>query len=209
VLNNVLMYRSAQGRIAVDFNLLELPFSNHDAHSILIQKGYREIPNDIISLARSRIGQSSYRAGCPVEQAPGVVDCASFTRWLYGQLGLWLPRYCVQQRTLGTPVSLHKHQKGDLLFMNGYQGKFWIDESEKVGHVGIATGEGTIMHAACKSRGVVEDDIRRFIKDTQQFRGVRRLFPDITIVRTYEIRPGRLVEHMDDVRWDLLNTLGR
>ncbi len=78
------------------------------------------------------------------------------------------------------------------------------DPSISVGHVGLATGEGTIIHAAGKRAGVVEIPVERFIGN-RTLQGVRRFesFDSITL----EISHDRLVEWSDDIRWLLLQNL--
>jgi cell wall-associated NlpC family hydrolase len=67
-------------------------------------------------------------------------DCSGFVQYVYGQLGVSLPRTSEEQATVGTPVpSLADAQPGDLVFYEpGPSGP---------GHVGIYIGNGEMIDA--------------------------------------------------------------
>lgn len=80
-----------------------------------------EVKN-IVEIARSRIGQTIYRRGVHPGQWPALMDCSGFTKWSYGQLGIWLPRYSIDQRDFGKRVDgMAEIKKGDLVFASGYR----------------------------------------------------------------------------------------
>lgn len=63
---------------------------------------------------------------------PAGFDCSGFVQWVFGQLGVSLPRTSWEQYTVGTPVSQQNLQPGDLVFFTTYQ--------SGVSHVGIYVG---------------------------------------------------------------------
>jgi len=67
-------------------------------------------------------------------------DCSGFVQYVYGQLGVSLPRTSQQQATVGTPVvDIADAQAGDLVFYEpGPSGP---------GHVGIYIGNGEMIDA--------------------------------------------------------------
>ncbi len=209
MLEKVCLYRIGNNCCAVDLKALELPVSEQEALAILFAKGYVVKQIDIVSLARSRVGVSVYRSACHPDESPDIVDCATFVRWLYGELGLWLPRFSIEQRELGLPVPLEEEHPGDLIFVQGRFGKFWTDPSDKVGHVGLRTGQNTVIHAANSEDGVVEDSLDDFLHTNAPLGGVRRLLPDLGRVISLTLRPGKLVEVIGDVRWDILSSFPR
>src|SRR3989338_8780587 len=99
-------YRAVGNRCAVILNSLRLPHSREETLAILNHKGFTVVEVDIIALARQCIGTSRYRRGARPSEAPAVVDCSSFIKWLYAQRGIWLPRRSIQQRELGEAVNL-------------------------------------------------------------------------------------------------------
>ncbi|KKQ94039.1 MAG: hypothetical protein UT20_C0041G0007, partial [Candidatus Levybacteria bacterium GW2011_GWA1_39_11] len=141
-------YRAVGNRCAVILDSLHLPISHEETLIILNHKGFVLVEVDIIALARQCIGISQYRRGARPSEAPLVVDCSSFIKWLYAQRGIWLPRRSIQQRELGEVVNLDELVAGDVVFISGRIDYYHDDPANGVGHVGIATGYGTVVHAA-------------------------------------------------------------
>lgn len=180
--------------------------SREKALAILARKGFTVVEVDMIELARQCVGTSRYRRGARLVDAPAVVDCSSFTKWLYGRRGIWLPRFAVQQNELGEDViPLEALAAGDLVFVSSRFGFFRSDPADSVGHVGIYTGDGTVIHATSK-QNVVETEFGMFIGKTA-FRGARRYIPRDAEGITLEIPVGRDVETADDIRWIILQSL--
>jgi cell wall-associated NlpC family hydrolase len=75
--------------------------------------------------------------------SPSGFDCSGLVQYVYGQLGVSLPRTSEQQAQVGTPVaSLSAAQPGDLLFFAGSDGT-----ASSPGHVGIYVGNGQMIDA--------------------------------------------------------------
>lgn len=77
------------------------------------------------------------------------IDCSGYTQMVFAFIGIHLPRDASQQVELGKKIEFKEIQAGDLAFFSNPAGK--------VVHVGILTGQGTILHAHGK---VVEDPIK-------------------------------------------------
>lgn len=199
-------YRAVNGRCAVDLAELALPCSEDAALAVLTNSGFRMVDVDLVALARGCVGVSRYERGVHPDSASAVVDCSSFTRWLYGQRGIWMPRRSIQQWAYGTAVDLERVAAGDLVFATGPQNYYIANPSSGVGHVGIATGNDTVIHAVNVRVGVVEDAISSFIR-RQRFRGVRRYIPSDATVLTLTTPSERCVETSDDVKWIVLQSL--
>jgi cell wall-associated NlpC family hydrolase len=134
-----------------------------------------------------------------------VFDCSSFIKWLYAQRGIWLPRRSVQQRELGEVVSLEELTTGDVIFVSGYINYYINNPADGVGHVGIYTGDKTIIHAANKKSGIVESPMNEFIGS--KFRGIKRYIPKDAEVITFQTPEMREVESADDLKWIILQSL--
>ncbi|MEC0333027.1 C40 family peptidase [Paenibacillus macerans] len=78
-------------------------------------------------------------------------DCSGFTRYVFEQMGVTLPRVSTAQYKVGTPVSKSELQAGDLVFFNTLGGG-------KVSHVGIYVGDGEFAHAS-SSKGIRIDKL--------------------------------------------------
>lgn len=117
-----------------------------------------ELVTRLIALARGELGKHPYLWGAKVYSATGPLDCSGFTQWCFQQIGVeigpgtWFQReYCHQHgRKLLSPELA---DAGCLLF--------WMDEdSETPSHVGIATGEGTVVEeTASFNANVVESPV--------------------------------------------------
>jgi cell wall-associated NlpC family hydrolase len=74
---------------------------------------------------------------------PGGFDCSGLVQYVYGQLGVKLPRTSENQATVGAPVgTLSSAEPGDLLFFAGSDGT-----AAAPGHVGIYVGNGEMIDA--------------------------------------------------------------
>src|SRR3989344_1517554 len=186
-------YRACGKRCAVMLGSLHLPISNDEVLAILHRKGFRVIEVDIVSLARKCVGTSRYRRGARLFEAPAVVDCSSFMKWLYAQRGIWLARRSIQQSEYGEAIGLGEIIQGDLGFTSGRIDYYQDNPSNGIGHVGIATGEGTVIHAANKKVNIVESPLNTFVGKTD-FRCARRYIPKDSVVITLEIPDHREVE---------------
>jgi cell wall-associated NlpC family hydrolase len=65
----------------------------------------------LLAAARSRIG-SPYVYGAA---GPGAFDCSGFTSWVFGQVGIALPRTAAEQWNAGRQVPYSAAQPGDVL----------------------------------------------------------------------------------------------
>lgn len=193
-------YRAVGNRCAVDLGALKFSFPENEALAQLERLGFRIIQVDLAALARERVGKSVYRLGARLKEAPEIFDCSSFAKWLYGLRGVWLPRKAVQQREYGEVIGGDKIAAGDLVFSSGVRSLFYTDLHDGVGHVGIATGQGTIVHAANSKLGIIEEPFEDFAKP-KNLRGVRRYLPLGQEVLTLEVPVDRDVETSDDLYW--------
>ncbi len=70
-------------------------------------------------------------------------DCSGFTKYVYGELGVSLPRTSQQQATSGASIQgIAQAKPGDLLFFAGSDGT-----PSSPGHVGIYVGNGEMIDA--------------------------------------------------------------
>jgi cell wall-associated NlpC family hydrolase len=97
----------------------------------------------VAAVASAAVGQPYVWGG----RAPGGFDCSGFVQWVYGQVGLHLPRTIASQLALGRPVDRSALEAGDTVsFRNTYH--------PGLSHVGIYLGNDRFAHAADEARGV-------------------------------------------------------
>ncbi len=144
-----------------------------------------------------------------------MVDCSSYTQWLYSCIGVEIPRLSIEQFEMGNPVSLSNLETGDLIFKSGKKDYFELERESGIGHVGIilkdaATGDIGVYHAV-PEKGVVKSPLERFYKGPEdpRFRGVRRIVPNLSEWVSLRV-PEPLKEVItttQNVRWRVLTSL--
>jgi cell wall-associated NlpC family hydrolase len=114
----------------------------------------RDIPvsRDSSTTGVRRIIQTAMRyVGVPYVfggNSPNGFDCSGFTRFVFANNGVSLPRMADEQYELGQPVSKARLQPGDLVYFTTY--------AAGISHVGIYLGDGKFI-SATSSRGVAID----------------------------------------------------
>ena len=103
--------------------------------------------DSILALSRSLLGVRYRWAG---SNETGV-DCSGLVRYVFGALGIDLPHNAAQLSTRGTsvPADTAQMQPGDLIV-------FSPKKSNRISHVGIYMGNGTMLHASSYNKRVVE-----------------------------------------------------
>ena len=105
----------------------------------------------VVAEARKYLGVPYLWGG--TDPAKGL-DCSGFTKLVYGNLGIDLPRTSSQQATAGTAVaSLADARPGDLVFFDHSPGRPGID------HVGIYVGDGKMIAAPQEGEVVKVQDV--------------------------------------------------
>ncbi|HEX9608729.1 MAG TPA: NlpC/P60 family protein [Candidatus Paceibacterota bacterium] len=123
----------------------------------------------LIKRARACVGVSTYRRSAVLEDAPSVFNCFRFTQWLWSSVGIQLPDHqLLYSRAVSVPFN--DINKADLVFVPRLE--YSVTEDD-FGHVGIATGMSTIIHATKWKNGVTEESLSIFTN--RGVLGVRRI----------------------------------
>lgn len=120
-----------------------------DYVAISEKKAQEEVQSDrteLTEIAKLYIGSPYVYGG----SSPAGFDCSGFVKYVYGKLGIDLPRTSNGQANAGTYVSVNELQPGDIVCF-GY--------SSYIGHVGIYVGEGKFIHAPRSGMTVCYSDI--------------------------------------------------
>lgn len=88
---------------------------------------------------------------------PNGYDCSGLTQAAWAQAGVSLPRVSQDQFYAGQRVSWDNLQAGDLLF--------FYDSSAPT-HVGMATGDGRMVHASTSSKPIGVVDLTSYYRDS-------------------------------------------
>lgn len=113
---------------------------------------WEEKANAIIATGKKYIG-TPYLYGASTSQTDAF-DCSSFTKRVFQENGITLPRTTVEQAAIGTTVSLSNMRKGDLIFFDtNYDGV--------INHVGIAINSSSMIHCG-SSTGVTISSLNSY-----------------------------------------------
>jgi len=193
------MYFQAAGtRCALDLRDIA-HISQERIEQILDLHGCLAMEIDLADLARSLINVAVYRRGVSLSLAPHTVDCSSFTKWLYAERGVRLPRRAVQQLACGMEVGRERMETGDLVFSTGRWNDVASHAPDGVGHVGIAIGPDRVAHASFESGGVTECSLESYLVG-REYRGTRRVLPPSPVL-TFSTPSSLDVESSEDLIW--------
>lgn len=201
-----MVYSAVGARCAVVLELLDLQISNAEALDLLNKYGFEIVDLDVIEIARSRIDVSQYFLGARIVAAPNLVDCSSFTKWVYSELGIWIPRLSIQQYHFGTRIDVREIREGDLIFTDGKSNYYHQDPDLGIGHVGIVSTNHSVIHATSSRGGVIETSIKSFMKK-RRLVGACRILPDCGKVITLHAPEAYEVENSDDIRYFILRRI--
>jgi len=107
----------------------------------------RNAGNLAAALARDQVGMP-YRYG---GNSPSGFDCSGLVQYVYGKLGVNLPRKSREMAAVGQLVPVHALLPGDLVF-------FRVNK-RRVSHVGIYVGNDKFVHATKSGHPVRKDSI--------------------------------------------------
>ena len=106
------------------------------------------------------------------EEGPDYFDCSGFTYYLYGSMGIEIPRVAREQAKVGKRVTLKELQYGDLIF-------FATDRHHprKITHVGMYLGDGWFTHASTVKKEVIYSNLYTSPYYKKRLRVCRRYLP--------------------------------
>ena len=143
--------------------------------------GFEIVQVNPIEMARRVVGKAGYKRIVSVSYAPEIFSCTSFVRWVYAQWGIELPVFAIDQSKCGIEVSIDNLMTGDLVFAKGRLPQYDLDPLQGVGHVGIITDRGTVLHTTNlhvdQPAGLAETSFQHFYKNEEYFRTARRILP--------------------------------
>lgn len=123
--------------------------SEEEAYSINLAASVEEIPyneiisNQVINYAMQFVGGPYVYGGNSLTNG---TDCSGFTKLVYANYGVYLPRSAPEQAHVGTHIDLNNIMPGDIV-VSGYDGV--------VCHAAIYIGDEKLVHALNSNVGIV------------------------------------------------------
>ena len=123
--------------------------SEEETYSINLAASVEEIPyneiisNQVINYAMQFVGGPYVYGGNSLTNG---TDCSGFTKLVYANYGVYLPRSAPEQAHVGTHIDLNNIMPGDIV-VSGYDGV--------VCHAAIYIGDEKLVHALNSNVGIV------------------------------------------------------
>lgn len=114
---------------------------------VVIKDVNYSVAQNLVEYAKQFVGYPYVYGGNSLTEG---TDCSGFTKLIYAQYGIDLPRVAYDQAFVGVEVPLEQLQIGDLV-LSGYDGA--------THHVAIYIGDNQIVHALNSNVGIVITDL--------------------------------------------------
>jgi len=115
------------------------------------------------------------------EEGPNNFDCSGYTYYMYGSMGIELPRVAREQAKVGKYIKPTQLQYGDLIFFDTTKRR-----NGKITHVGMYLGDGWFTHASTKKYEVVYSNLNTSKYYKKRLRICRRYLADNKITAETE-----------------------
>jgi len=113
---------------------------------------------------------------------PVNYDCSGFTRKIFADVGIPLPRVSRDQAKVGKKIKFSELKKGDLIFFATKR-----RYPHRVTHVGIYLGNGDFIHASSGAKKVVICNFKKHCFYRKKFLWARRVLKDNSHVATTKV----------------------
>lgn len=106
------------------------------------------------------------------EEGPDCFDCSGFTYYLYGSMGIEIPRVAREQAKKGNEIKQHELIYGDLIFFDTEK-----NPKGNITHVGMYLGNGWFTHASTTQYEIVYSNLNTSAYFKKRLRICRRYLP--------------------------------
>lgn len=112
------------------------------------------------------------------EEGPHAFDCSGYIYYMYGSMGIEIPRVAREQAKKGKKIAVDNLQYGDLLFFDTQ-----AHRRGHITHVGMYLGDGWFTHASTKKNEVVYSKLNKTSYYKKRLRICRRYLPQHSITK--------------------------
>ena len=106
------------------------------------------------------------------EEGPNTFDCSGFTYYMYGSMGIEIPRVAREQAKNGKKIKMSELIYGDLIFFDTEPRR-----RGRITHVGMYLGNGWFTHASTTKYEIVYSNLNTSAYYKKRLRICRRYLP--------------------------------
>ncbi|MDQ7047280.1 MAG: NlpC/P60 family protein [Sulfurovum sp.] len=106
------------------------------------------------------------------EEGPNYFDCSGYTYYMYGSMGIEIPRVARDQAKKGKKIQRDELIYGDLIFFDTEKRR-----RGRITHVGMYLGDGWFTHASTSSYEIVYSNLNTSAYYKKRLRICRRYLP--------------------------------
>ena len=118
------------------------------------------------------------------EEGPNNFDCSGFTYYLYGSMGIEIPRVARHQALRGKKIDVNSLKYGDLIFFATSK-----RSRRKITHVGMYMGNGWFTHASTAKYEIIYTNLFTSKYYKKRLRVCRRYLPETDIIKSPQDKP--------------------
>lgn len=123
------------------------------------------------------------------EEGPNNFDCSGFTYYMYGSMGIEIPRVAREQAKKGQRVKVDELVYGDLIFFDTEKRR-----RGKITHVGMYLGNGWFTHASTKDHEIIYSNLNTSTYYKKRLRICRRYLPKTETLVQNKLAPWKKKE---------------
>lgn len=105
------------------------------------------------------------------EEGPYCFDCSGYFYYMFGTMGVDIPRVAREQIKKGEPIAFEDMKFGDLVFFDTSRGK-----TGKITHVGMYLKDGWFTHASSSHKQITYSNFNTDTYYRNRFMGARRYY---------------------------------
>ena len=132
------------------------------------------------------------------EEGPNNFDCSGFTYYMYGSMGIEIPRVAREQAKKGTRIKSNELVYGDLIFFDTERRR-----RGRITHVGMYLGDGWFTHASTVKYEIVYSNLNTSTYYKQRLRVCRRYLPQnekAFIQNTSQVKPWQVTDSKTKIK---------
>jgi len=118
------------------------------------------------------------------EEGPNNFDCSGFTYYMYGSMGIEIPRVAREQAKKGKLIHINELVYGDLIFFDTERRR-----RGRITHVGMYLGDGWFTHASTTDYEIVYSNLNTSKYYKKRLRVCRRYLPQASLPKPLPKKP--------------------